>query len=159
QRFERRVDPELAGFAWRRAAVLLCRVGAEQGDRPVVRGAPRDAFPGKRAVHAIRVRLPRVRAITGVALTETACSEALERLGFAVELPSTTELDVTPTSARADVTREVDVIEEILRVTGYDQVPSTLPVLRATPTVRPVDKADLARHALAAAGLAEAITY
>ncbi len=159
QRFERRVDPELAGFAWRRAAALLCRLGRDAGDQPVVRGAPRDVYPGRRAAEVIRVRLPRVRTLTGVPLTETACSEALERLGFAVQLASTSELDVTPTSARADVAREVDVVEEILRITGYDQVPSTLPALRASPTVRSPDRADVARRALSAAGLLEAITY
>jgi phenylalanyl-tRNA synthetase beta chain len=159
ERFERRVDPELAGFAWRRAAVLLCRLARDAGDQPFVRGAPRDAYPDRRSAELIRVRLSRVRALTGVALTETTCSEALERLGFQVQLASTNELDVTPTSARADVAREVDVIEEILRITGYDQVPSTLPVLRAAPIERPADRADIARSALAAAGLSEAITY
>src|SRR5207237_766620 len=68
-------------------------------------------------------------------------------------------LDVTPPTARADIAREVDVIEEILRIVGYEQVPSSLPVLRQAPGVRPKDRGDAARTALAAAGLFEAITY
>jgi phenylalanyl-tRNA synthetase beta chain len=103
--------------------------------------------------------VPRVQMLTGVPLTETACRDALERLGFEVALASPSEMTVTPPSSRSDVAREVDVIEEILRVTGYEQVSSTLPVMRQAPPPHPADRADTARRALAAAGAAEAITY
>src|SRR5262249_29481059 len=118
-----------------------------------------DAYPGRRQPRDIDVRMDRLRAVTGVNLTETASSEALEQLGFTVTIGSQQQLRVTPPSARADVAREVDVIEEILRLTGYEQVPSSLPALRKAPGVRPADRADLARHALAGAGASEAITY
>jgi phenylalanyl-tRNA synthetase beta chain len=153
-RFGRGVDPELAELASARAARLMCQLGGGTVTEPLF-----DAYPGKRAASPITVRLARVHLVTGVALTETACSDALERLGFGVEIASGSLLAVTPPSVRSDVTREVDVIEEILRVTGYEQVPSTLPVLRQAPGVRPADRADLARRALAAAGASEAITY
>ncbi|HEY5947826.1 MAG TPA: phenylalanine--tRNA ligase subunit beta [Kofleriaceae bacterium] len=153
-RFERGVDPELASFASARATRLLCMVGGGK-----VIGDAVDAYPGKRDVAAIPTRLPRVQMLTGVPLTETACRDALERLGFTVAVASQSELTVTPPSVRSDVVREIDVIEEILRVTGYEQVPSTLPVMRQAPPVRDASRADLARRALAAAGAAEAITY
>lgn len=149
-RFERGVDPELASLASGRAARLLCQLG---GGRVI--GDLVDAYPGKKQVPAIQVRLPRVQLLTGVPLTEQQCTDALGRLGFAV----TPGLEVTPPSARADVTREVDVIEEILRVTGYEQVTSTLPAMRQAPPLLPPNRADLARRALAAAGGSEAITY
>jgi phenylalanyl-tRNA synthetase beta chain len=66
---------------------------------------------------------------------------------------------VTPPTARADISREVDVIEEILRVVGYEQVQRTLPSMRQAPPVRPPDRAELARAALSAAGAHEAITF
>jgi phenylalanyl-tRNA synthetase beta chain len=153
-RFERGVDPELASFASARAARLICMVGGGK-----VVGDAVDAYPGKREIPAIPTRLPRVQMLTGVPLTETACRDALERLGFTVTVETPAQLRVTPPSVRADVVREVDVIEEILRVTGYEQVPSTLPVMRQAPRVQPPDRADLARRALAAGGAAEAITY
>jgi phenylalanyl-tRNA synthetase beta chain len=152
-RFERGVDPELAGFASARASRLLCIHGGGK-----VIGNAVDAYPGKREVASIPVRLPRVQMLTGVPLTETACRDALERLGFAVA-STQSELTVTPPSVRSDVAREVDVIEEILRITGYEQVPSTLPLLRQAPPVREANRADLARDALSAAGASEAITY
>ncbi len=152
-RFERGVDPELAGFASARATRLLCMVGGGK-----VFGDPIDAYPGKRAPTAIAVRLPRVQMLTGVPFTYGACADALTRLEFGVTSDGQ-DLAVTPPSARADVAREVDVIEEILRISGYEQVTSTLPVLRQAPPVRPPNRADEARRALAAAGSSEAITY
>jgi phenylalanyl-tRNA synthetase beta chain len=152
-RFGRGVDPELAGFASARAARLLCMLGGGK-----VVGDAVDAYPGKRPITTIPVRLPRVQMLTGVPLTYGACANALQRLQFEVT-SNGQDLDVLPPSARADVTREVDVIEEILRVSGYEQVESTLPILRQAPPVRPAHRGDLARRALAAAGASEAITY
>ncbi|MBV8762697.1 MAG: phenylalanine--tRNA ligase subunit beta [Deltaproteobacteria bacterium] len=156
-RFERGVDPELAALASGRASRLMCELA---GGRVI--GNPVDAYPGRKAVTPVVVRLPRVQMLTGVALTEKQCEAALGRLGFQVKPIATDELHgfaVTPPSARADVTREVDVIEEILRVTGYEQVESTLPVMREGPPVQPPHRGDRARRALAAAGGFEAITY
>ncbi|MEO7729425.1 MAG: hypothetical protein ABIY55_00515, partial [Kofleriaceae bacterium] len=148
--------PELAAIASARAARLMCIVGGGK-----VRGPLIDAYPGARAPAAIAVRMPRVRMLTGVALDAATCRDALERLGFMVTGGDdpTGVLEVTPPSARSDVLREVDVIEEILRVVGYEQVSPTLPVLRQAPGVRPRDRGDVARAALAAAGSSEAITY
>jgi len=153
-RYERGVDPELAALASARASRLLCEVGGGKVIGEIV-----DAYPGKREPAAIAVRLPRVQALTGIALGEAGCKDALERLGFVVAPAVAAGLSVTPPSARADVLREVDVIEEILRITGYDQVPSTLPALRQAPGVPEIDRADVCRRALAAAGASEAITF
>jgi phenylalanyl-tRNA synthetase beta chain len=170
-RYERGVDPELAALASARAARLLCIVGGGK-----VLGALIDAHPGARtpasgrAPATIAVRLSRVQMLTGVALDAATCRDALERLAFGVtEAPPAAGpaqagtpdviFEVTSPSARGDVTREVDVIEEILRVVGYEQVAPALPALRQAPGVRPPDRGDVARAALAAAGASEAITY
>ncbi len=153
-RYERTVDPELAELASARASRLLCMVG---GGR--VRGAAVDAYPKRHRPVTIPVRLARVRMLAGVALEPSTCRDALERLGCVVATPSAELFEVSPPSQRSDVTREVDVVEEILRVVGYEQVTSTLPVLRQAPGIRPADRAELARAALVAAGASEAITY
>ncbi|MCW5809352.1 MAG: hypothetical protein KIT31_43765, partial [Deltaproteobacteria bacterium] len=136
-----------------RAARLMCTVA---GGTAV--GALADVYPRPRAPAAISVRLPRVRMLTGVPLDAPACRDALERLGFGVTGTGDV-FEATPPSARQDVSREVDVIEEVLRVVGYDQVTGTLPALRTAPGVRPPDAAELARAALANAGAMEAITF
>jgi phenylalanyl-tRNA synthetase beta chain len=169
-RYERGVDPELAALGSARAARLMCIIAGGK-----VIGDLVDGYPTPRTPAAIRVRLPRVQLVTGVALDAASCRNALERLGFGVAPVAGSQdldltplaagerspeaLDVTPPSARADVVREVDVIEEVLRVVGYEQVSPTLPVLRRAPGVRPRDRGDVARAALAAAGASEAITY
>ena len=164
-RFERGVDPELAALASARATRLLCTLG---GGR--VRGDLLDAYPGQRKPPVIPLRLARVQMLTGVALDAATCRDALERLAFDVAQPAEREQSVapgepavtfrvTPPSARADVTREVDVIEEILRIVGYEQVSSSLPAMRQAPGVRPPDRGDLVREALAATGASEAITF
>ncbi|MEO6776550.1 MAG: phenylalanine--tRNA ligase subunit beta [Kofleriaceae bacterium] len=153
-RFGRGVDPELAAFASARAARLMCQLAGGTVAEPLY-----DAYPGRKAPAAIDVRLARVQSLTGVAaLDAAACTDALERLGFAVTGQGP-HLAVTPPSSRSDVTREVDVIEEVLRVAGYEQVASTLPALRKAPGVPELDRADVARRALANAGGTEAITY
>lgn len=153
-RFGRGVDPELAAFASARAARLMCQLAGGTVSEPLY-----DAYPGAKAPAAIDVRIARVQALTGVAtLDAPACTDALERLGFTVARQGE-HLSVTPPSPRPDVAREVDVIEEILRVSGYEQVASTLPALRKAPGVPELDRADVARRALANAGASEAITY
>ncbi len=152
-RFERGVDRELAGLASARAARLICQLAGG-----TVQGESIDAYPERHAPVSIPVRMARVRMLTGVALPASTARDALARLGCAVT--GTDEvLEVTPPSARADVAREVDVIEEVLRIVGYEQVPSTLPILREAPGVRPPDIAMAAREALCAAGASEAITF
>jgi phenylalanyl-tRNA synthetase beta chain len=151
-RFERGVDPELAALASARAARLLCMFG---GGRVI--GDVIDTFPRPRVASTIHVRLPRVQMLTGVALDVATCKDALDRLGFSTGGPGEV-LAVTPPSARADVSREVDVIEEILRVVGYEQVPSSLPALRSA-AAPATDRGDMARVALGAAGMSEAITF
>ena len=168
-RYERGVDPDLAAIASARAARLMCIVGGGAVLGDIVDAYPLALAPARAANRrpaAIPVRLARVQMLTGVALDGATCRDALERLGFAVAEGQPTAaaapretFDVTPPSARADVTREVDVIEEILRVVGYEQVFPSLPILRQAPGVRPADRGDLARTALMAAGASEAITY
>ena len=154
-RYERGVDPELCALASARATRLMCLAGGGK-----VLGSLIDAYPGRKSPPSIRVRLPRVQMLTGVALDATTCRDALERLGFGVAGGAgASSFEVTPPSARGDVAREVDVIEEILRLVGYEQVSSTLPTLRQAPGLRPRDRGDVARLALAAAGSSEAITY
>ena len=156
-RYERGVDPELAAIASARAARLLCIVGGGK-----ILGGLFDAYPAKRTQVAIPVRLARVQMLSGMALDTATCRDALTRLGFGVTETTgagAAGLAVVPPSARDDVRREVDVIEEILRLVGYEQVMPSLPVLRQAPGVRPADRGDLVRAALQAAGASEAITY
>jgi phenylalanyl-tRNA synthetase beta chain len=107
----------------------------------------------------VPLRLARAQALTGAPLSAASVEDALARLGCAATADGDGRWLVTPPSARADLTREVDVIEDVLRVVGYGSVPATLPALSAAPHALVRATADRVRHALAGAGLAEAITF
>jgi len=78
----------------------------------------------------IRLRETRVQAILGVPVTLKRQAEILEALDFQVE-PADDGLDVTvPALRRDDVTREVDLIEEVARIDGLEKLPATLPARR-----------------------------
>jgi phenylalanyl-tRNA synthetase beta chain len=154
QRFERGVDPELAPLAAARASVLLARLGGGRIARGVV-----DVYPRPVVRPRVPLRLARTRALIGADISAEQAESALARLGCELERTGDGTWTVTPPSARADLTREVDLIEDVLRVHGYNNVPATVPALRVGPTPLVDDVADRARRALAEAGLAEAITY
>jgi phenylalanyl-tRNA synthetase beta chain len=154
QRFERGVDPALAARAAAQAAVLLARLG---GGTIAHGEVDHDRRPATRP--AVPLRLARAQALTGAPLSAASVEDALARLGCAATADGDGRWLVTPPSARADLTREVDVIEDVLRVVGYGSVPATLPALSAAPHALVRATADRVRHALAGAGLAEAITF
>jgi len=139
-----------------RAAGMIARLGGGK----VAVGAV-DAYPTRRTVAPVPLRLARLRALTGVdALDAAAATDALTRLGCTVAAGAEPDtIAATPPSARTDLTREVDLIEEVLRLRGFDQVEATLPALRAAPIRLAAERPDEARRVLAAAGLAEAITF
>ncbi|HKS15825.1 MAG TPA: phenylalanine--tRNA ligase subunit beta, partial [Planctomycetota bacterium] len=88
---------------------------------------------------------------------------ALRRLGLSVEVgqggADGDELVVAPASFRPDLTREVDLIEEVLRLRGYDQLPATLPPMAEPPSGEGDRRPAVIRTALTSLGWNEAITF
>ena len=155
-RFERGVDPQLQVRAIERATrLLLDIVGGEVG--PVVDVAAATHLSHREPLH---LRESRVARILGLALPATTITDVLERLGMTVE-----RLDdgwrVTPPSARFDLVHEVDLIADIGRIHGYDNIPvshaSAASVTQSTPEA--AFDLDRARLALVDRGFHEVITY
>jgi phenylalanyl-tRNA synthetase beta chain len=121
-RFEKGVDPELAPVANRAAARLLIELtGATLAPAPLdVKGELSE--PGW-----IVLRAGRVGAVTGVDVGPEESAAILERLGFAVEREGDALRVQPPTWRALDVTREIDVVEEVARIHGLEHVPATLP--------------------------------
>jgi phenylalanyl-tRNA synthetase beta chain len=160
-RFERGADPELQARAAARAAALV----AEAGGGTVLAGAVDVRAPDHAERHrapAIDLDLDRLDAFGGVAIPADKPVAWLRGLGFTVEATGERKLRVTVPSWRlSDVTEAADLYEEVLRVHGYDAIPSTLPALGepdAPPTPRQLLR-DRVREVLAGAGYAEAVTW
>ena len=120
-RFERGVDPEGVLLAAARAVHLLQQLT----DCHVHKGMI-DAYPGPRRPTTIRLRAPRAAALLGVDLDRAQVAALLKRLQIGVSEEPEGLLATVPTF-RADLTREIDLIEEVGRLYGYDRIPSTPP--------------------------------
>jgi phenylalanyl-tRNA synthetase beta chain len=144
QRFERGVDPNGCIAAIDRAAALIA-----------------DADPVAVAPRALELGLDRLDAVVGEAIAKVEAVGILERLGLSAAPKGDRTLSVTVPTFRPDLEREIDLVEEVLRVHGMDRVPSTLPAGRGR--VGGLTLAQRRRErigaTLRAAGLNEAITW
>jgi phenylalanyl-tRNA synthetase beta chain len=156
QRFERGVDADGAERASRRASRLLAELGGGRVASGVI-----DAYPRPPARTWIPLRAARASALAGFAIRADEAADALRRLSLEVELGdgSGADLRVASASFRPDLSREVDLIEEVLRLRGYDQLPATLPPLAAPPSGDQDGRPAAVRKVLTALGWHEAITF
>ena len=153
-RFERGVDPDGTRYAMDRAVALWEQMGEAQ----VVPGFA-DAYPGARKPAEITLRYASVKRALGVELPRDRIHGIIESLGIELKRSSDHDLAVSPPSYRFDLTREADIIEELARVHGYDNIPATLPAVRmgvqGDPLLRWLRKT---RSLLTAEGLNEVVT-
>ena len=122
-RFEKQLHPELALRAQRIASALmveLCGAKLVPGTIDEVAEVPEP--------HRLELRTERVEEILGMPIEPKLCSEYLKRLDFEVSGRGKTLTVTVPVHRHYDVTREVDLVEEVGRIHGYaENLPSTLP--------------------------------
>ena len=155
-RFERGADIEAPVVALRRLCDLLAEIA---GGRP--RGPLVDRYPAPYRAPVITLRHARVTRVLGVDIDREFIPATLRRLGFDVADDGDASWTVTVPAHRVDVSREVDLIEEIARHYGYDRLPSTFPALQR-PAQRPAGWLRRNRQLvrlLTACGCSEAFTY
>jgi phenylalanyl-tRNA synthetase beta chain len=156
-RFERGIDPEFTAPGLEIATRLVLELCGGEASAIVVAGA----VPEWRRSYALREN--RIAELGGMAVPRGEATGILEALGFAAVTRRDGALNVTPPSWRGDVVGEADLVEEVLRVKGYDAIPP-VPLARETVIARPaIDprrrRVELVRRTLAARGLTEAVTY
>ena len=125
-RFERGVDPELAPCAIDRFVDLL--------GSGVRRGATTDLHPGRAAPAEVPLRASRANLVLGTSLSSQDCAALLSRLGFEAGQQAGDRWVFRVPSWRPDCSREVDLIEEVARIYGYDKVSRLLPAHPARPS-------------------------
>jgi phenylalanyl-tRNA synthetase beta chain len=153
RRFEREVDPALGAAASARAAALLAQfgqahiVGSRQVDHHVATGAI--AYPVERAGRTAGCEIPADVVI-----------QSLTDVGCAIDMTDDGRLSITPPSWRPDLTDPADLDEEVIRLVGYDTVPSRLPRLPSGRGYTPQQRLrSSVSRALAEAGFTEALAY
>ncbi len=152
-RFERGVDPEGVPWAGARAAAFMAALGGG-----VVQGRAVDRYPAPRPPRTVSLSFSGLERLAGFPVPG---DEAAARLA-AIEVPSAPipgGLQAAIPSFRPDLVIEEDLIEEVMRLCGYDRAPARLPTCNHAPGPHPEAIADRARDALAALGLHEAATW
>lgn len=156
-RYERGVDSQLTRKAMDRATQLLLEiVGGEAG--PISEVVSEASLP---KIEPISLRAERIEQMLGLRLPSADVVRMLSALGLQVSDAAEGQWLVRVPSHRFDISLEVDLIEELGRLYGYDRLPVRYPQARLAPESRPEARAELPalRRLLVARGYQEAITY
>ena len=156
-RFERGIDPEGVIRALNRAAQLIADLSGGNIYKNCI-----DEYPQKvPAVKDIPLRLSRISQLTGTAIDAKEVIKILQSIGMTVGNAGKDYYLVTPPTFRVDIKREIDLIEEVIRIYGYDRVPVTLPnvaVVEMASNPR-MDLEEKIRHILIGTGYSEVVNY
>lgn len=150
-RFERGLDPEKTEWSSRRCVeMILDLAGGELAEGLVDVGTPIAARP------PIRLRLDQIPRILGISIDESRVVAILQALGLTHE----GNLTFAPPSWRADLDREIDLIEEVARIHGYQHIPENVAVPVTASSRGARERVEgVIRETLTACGFDEAVTY
>ena len=157
-RFEKGLRPELAPIALRRATQLISQVSGGIVARGIL-----DVFPARDQYTAptLTLTMERLRKVLGLSLPVQRVDKVLRSLGFLCEKTEEDTLNVTVPYWRSDVNLEDDLVEEVARMVGYEEIPTTMlstPIPQHQP--RPLEELrERAKDLLVAYGMQEVITY
>jgi len=155
-RFERGVDPEGVIRALDRAAQLMVELGKGE----LARGRL-DVYPALIRQQSIRLRVSKCVRFLGLTLSQAEICRLLGSIQLPVRTLDDDCLEVVPPPFRSDLTREVDLMEEVARLAGFDYIPSTLPsaLVTAVKPARTQIFRGLAKEVLVAVGFSETISF
>lgn len=156
-RFERQIDIQQLDWASRRCCELILQLaGGELLDEPIVEGDVPDWNP-----EPIKLRFDRIEAVLGIKIPSQECVRVLTSLGLPVMgKPSSESASFRPPSWRRDLTREIDLVEEIARIHGYHKIPEDRPIPVVSGSRSTAERVrERIENTLIAAGFDEALTF
>ena len=157
-RFERGVDPEGTIRAVNRAAKLMVKVGGGT----LVAGLI-DEYPKPQAIKRVPLSLKGTKRLLGMDLDRNRIKNLLGSIEFKADpiAENDGDLVVTVPTFRVDISRPEDLMEEVARLSGYDQIPTTFPAMPAEgrPPSRRLDLRSRMKRLMTGAGFTEVITY
>lgn len=153
-RFERGVDPRGVDWASRRCCELILQLaGGEVMGEPLVVGHTLPALP------TVCLRLDQIPRILGIQVPTATVRRILTALGCQEQQVDAQQVEYIPPSWRRDLTREIDLIEEVARIHGYDQIPEDAAVPMCPSSRTHSERIqDRLRQVLMAGGFDEAFT-
>ncbi len=156
RRFERGTDPEAAPLALDRTAALILELAGGRAAEGVI-----DCRAGDFPRRTVAIRPGRASLLLGYPVSSGLAAETLGRLGLEWDGEEKDGLRFAIPLWRPDLTREVDLVEEIGRLAGFDRIPSALPKAEIVSLPAPPERTvpGMAREVLLGLGLDEVITY
>lgn len=155
-RFERGADIDMVPLALDRAAALIQQVCSA-----TVLGEAIDVYPRPVKKRVISINRQRTNALLGLELSLEQIESLLASINLCSQQVEADTLEVTIPPARHDLEREVDLIEEVARLNGYDNIPVTMPVSQMVAAIdtRQIDFGRDLRNMVVAQGMREIINY
>ena len=155
-RFERGINPSTVETALNEAAEMIKELAGGTITAGIVTGSEAPAVDTP-----IKLSLAKINHVLGTSLTMEQVTDIFDRLAFAYTVDDDDQLTVIAPARRWDISLAADLYEEIARIYGYDNLPSTLPTMTRnrgglTPRQRFIRAS---RHDLEGMGLTQAISY
>ena len=119
-RFDKGLSAELPLPALKRATQLFAEIAGGKAAKGVI-----DVYPGKQERDSIRLTSRRMEQVLGVPVDSDKALRVLQSLGFDCQPSDDSDLEITAPYWRTDISIEDDLVEEVARITGYDQLPTT----------------------------------
>lgn len=155
-RFERGTDREKMTFALERATELIKELAGGEVAKGFI-----DTFTPYSRPHPVSVEIKKVTSLLGIELNGREIADNLARLGFELVSSDRERLRFNIPSHRVDISRDVDLIEEVARIFGYEKIPAVLPYLQSVPAEPSIGERieKILSNALVGMGFYETINY
>ena len=159
-RFERGADPDGQIAAANRAAKLMLELGGGRLISGLI-----DEHPNPQSVKSLKLSVKKTNRLLGTQVKSREIANLLKSIEFTVEKKGSKKeedlLTVTPPSFRADISRPEDLMEEVARLSGYNNIPTTFPVMPSTGRSlhKRIDVRNRIRRLMTGFGFRETTTY